>query len=55
MPSLAVAAVLFVVALAALVWFSDRFVSAAEAVGFALVLSPFILGATVVAAGTRLP
>jgi len=55
MPSLAVAVALFVVALAALVWSSDRFVSAVEEVGFAVGISPFIIGATVVAAGTSLP
>ena len=54
-PSLAVASLLFVVALAALVWSSDRFVSAVEEVGFAIGVSPFIIGATVVVAGTSLP
>ena len=54
MASLVVPAAIFVLSLAVLVWSSDRFVSAVEEVGFAVGISPFIIGATVVAAGTSL-
>lgn len=45
----------FVVSLAVLLVASDRFTSAAERLGLALGISPFIVGGTVVAGGTSLP
>ncbi|MFC7097709.1 calcium/sodium antiporter [Halobaculum marinum] len=45
----------FLLALAVLLAASDVFVSAAERVGLAFGVSPFIVGATVVAGGTSLP
>jgi cation:H+ antiporter len=47
--------VLFCVSLFALVKASDWFVSAAENIGLALGVSPFIIGVTIVAFGTSLP
>ncbi|MGB3799039.1 MAG: calcium/sodium antiporter [Lewinella sp.] len=45
----------FFVAIAALLWSSDRFVEAAERIGLSLGISPFIIGVTIVAFGTSLP
>lgn len=46
---------LFVVSLLVLLWASDTFTSATARVGLAFGISPFIIGATVVAGGTSLP
>ena len=46
---------IFVVAIAALLWASDRFVESAERIGLSLGISPFIIGVTIVAFGTSLP
>ncbi|MBB4079991.1 cation:H+ antiporter [Lewinella aquimaris] len=46
---------IFVVAIAALLWSSDRFVESAERIGLSLGISPFIIGVTIVAFGTSLP
>jgi cation:H+ antiporter len=46
---------LFVVGLVALLLAADRFTDAAEKVGLALGFSPFIIGMTIVAAGTSFP
>jgi cation:H+ antiporter len=48
-------AALFVASLAVLLASSDRFTAAAERVGLSLGVSPFIIGATLVAGGTSLP
>ena len=45
----------FVVALIVLLKASDFFIAAAERVGLALGISPFVIGVTIVAAGTSLP
>lgn len=55
MASLYVEALLFVFSLAILLKASDLFTTAAARVGLSLGLSPFIVGATVVAGGTSLP
>ncbi|MFB6135236.1 MAG: calcium/sodium antiporter [Halobacteriaceae archaeon] len=55
MPDLLVPAVVFAVSLAVLLAASDVFVSAVERLGLSLGVSPFIVGATVVAGGTSLP
>jgi cation:H+ antiporter len=55
MIELAVAGVTFVVSLAVLLRSSDLFTSAAETLGLSLGVSPFIIGATLVAGGTSLP
>ncbi|HBR80144.1 MAG: Na+/Ca+ antiporter, CaCA family [Candidatus Uhrbacteria bacterium GW2011_GWF2_44_350] len=47
--------IVFVVSLAALVKGADWFLSSAEKVGLAVGLSPFIVGVTIVGAGTSLP
>ena len=47
--------VIFLVAIAALLWSSDRFVESAERIGLSLGISPFIIGVTIVAFGTSLP
>ena len=47
--------VIFVIALAVLLFFSDLFISAAERIGLSLGISPFIIGVTIVAFGTSLP
>ncbi|MDX1407866.1 MAG: calcium/sodium antiporter, partial [Saprospiraceae bacterium] len=46
---------LFIASLYVLVKASDWFVSAAEAIGLSLGISPFIIGVTIVAFGTSLP
>ena len=46
---------IFVAAIAALLWASDRFVEAAERIGLSWGISPFIIGVTIVAFGTSLP
>ncbi len=46
---------IFVGAIAALLWASERFVASAERVGLSLGISPFIIGVTIVAFGTSLP
>ena len=46
---------IFVAAIAALLWASDRFVESAERIGLSLGISPFIIGVTIVAFGTSLP
>ena len=46
---------IFVAAIAALLWSSDRFVESAERIGLSLGISPFIIGVTIVAFGTSLP
>ena len=45
----------FLVAIGALLWSSDRFVESAERIGLSLGISPFIIGVTIVAFGTSLP
>jgi len=55
MPSLVIAVALFGVSLGALLGASHVFTSAAERLGLALGISPFLIGATVVAGGTSLP
>ncbi|WP_116106770.1 calcium/sodium antiporter [Lewinella sp. IMCC34191] len=52
---LAIQAGIFFVAIAALLWSSDRFVESAERIGLSLGISPFIIGVTIVAFGTSLP
>ena len=47
--------VIFIVSLAVLVKASDTFTTAAEKIGIALGMSPFIVGVTIVAVGTSLP
>ena len=47
--------VLFVVALGVLLKASDWFISAAEKIGLAVGISPFVIGVTIVAFGTSLP
>lgn len=46
---------IFVVALAVLIKSSDFFIDAAEKIGLSLGISPFVVGVTIVAAGTSLP
>jgi len=46
---------LFAVSLGVLVVASDKFIAAAEKIGFGLGISPFIIGVTIVAFGTSLP
>ena len=46
---------MFVGSLAVLLWASDKFVDAAEKIGLALGISPFIIGVTIIAFGTSLP
>lgn len=46
---------IFVVALAVLLFASDIFINAAEKIGLSLGISPFIVGVTIVAFGTSLP
>ncbi len=46
---------LFFVCLAVLVWSSERFIHLAEQIGRSLGISSFIIGITIVAAGTSLP
>jgi cation:H+ antiporter len=53
--TLVVSAGVFVVSLAVLLWAADAFTTAIERVGLAVGISPFVVGATVVAAGTSLP
>jgi cation:H+ antiporter len=48
-------ALIFIVALAALLKASDWFVESAERIGLSLGISPFIIGVTIVAFGTSLP
>lgn len=55
MASVLLAAVVFVVSLAVLLVASDVFTGAAERLGLALGISPFIIGGTIVAGGTSLP
>lgn len=55
MPELPLQILLFVATLAGLVKASDWFVAAAERIGVALGVPSFIIGVTVVAAGTSLP
>lgn len=47
--------IIFVVALGVLIKSSDFFINAAEKIGLSLGVSPFIVGVTIVAAGTSLP
>ncbi len=46
---------LFVVSLAVLLIASDKFIEAAEKIGLAIGISPFVIGVTIVAFGTSLP
>ncbi|MEM8583450.1 MAG: calcium/sodium antiporter [Bacteroidota bacterium] len=46
---------IFSLSIAALLWSSDKFVSAAERIGLSWGISPFIIGVTIVAFGTSLP
>lgn len=46
---------IFVLGIIALLWSSDKFVSAAERIGLSWGISPFIIGVTIVAFGTSLP
>jgi cation:H+ antiporter len=55
MVDIAVPTVTFVVALAVLLKSSDLFTTAAGRLGLSLGISPFIIGATIVAGGTSLP
>jgi len=55
MVDLVVPAATFVLSLAVLLKSSDLFTSAAERLGLSLGISPFIIGATIVAGGTSLP
>jgi cation:H+ antiporter len=55
MAPLVVSVALFVVGLVALLLAADRFTDAAEKVGLSLGFSPFIIGMTIVAAGTSFP
>ena len=55
MPSLLVAGALFVFSLVVLLGASNLFTAAAERLGLSLGVSPFLIGATVVAGGTSLP
>ena len=55
MASLPVAAALFGLSLAALLGSSNLFTAAVERIGLAAGVSPFLIGATVVAGGTSLP
>jgi cation:H+ antiporter len=55
MASLAVSAGVFVVSLGALLASAEAFTRSAERIGVGLGISPFVVGATVVAAGTSLP
>lgn len=55
MASLAVSAGVFVVSLAALLASAEAFTRSAKRIGVGLGISPFVVGATVVAAGTSLP
>ncbi|WP_255198752.1 calcium/sodium antiporter [Halorarius litoreus] len=55
MASLVVSGALFIAGLAALLLAADRFTHAAERVGLSLGLSPFIVGVTIIAAGTSFP
>ncbi|MEL6122344.1 MAG: calcium/sodium antiporter [Bacteroidota bacterium] len=52
---LVLALFIFVVSLASLIFASDRFIGAAEKIGYSLGVSPFIIGVTIVAFGTSLP
>ena len=47
--------VIFVCSLAALIFASDKFIGAAEKIGYSMGISPFIIGVTIVAFGTSLP
>jgi cation:H+ antiporter len=55
MPGLATGAALFLGSLLVLIVASDRFISATARVGLSIGVSPYIIGATVVAGGTSLP
>ena len=55
MADLVVSGALFVVGLLALLLAADRFTDAAQKVGVSLGFSPFIIGMTIVAAGTSFP
>lgn len=55
MAAVFVSLALFGLALVVLLLASDAFVSAAERVGLAMGISPFIIGGTLVAGGTSLP
>lgn len=55
MVSVLASAVLFVVSLAVLLKASDVFTDSMERIGLGLGISPFVVGATIVAAGTSLP
>ena len=55
MASLPVAVAMFVGGLAVLLWSADLFTDAAQKIGLAVGLSPFVIGMTVVAIGTSLP
>ena len=55
MASLAVTALVFVASLVVLLWSSSVFTRTIERIGLALGVSPFVIGATVVSAGTTLP
>ncbi len=46
---------MFIVALAVLLWASDKFIDEAEKIGLSLGISPFIIGVTIIAFGTSLP
>ena len=52
---LALQIAIFLVAIAALLWSSDRFVESAERIGLSWGINPFIIGVTIVAFGTSLP
>lgn len=46
---------LFIVALAVLLFASDKFIESAEKIGLSFGISPFVIGVTIVAFGTSLP
>jgi cation:H+ antiporter len=55
MPDLLLWSIVFVVSLAALIVSADFFIKAAERIGLALGIPPFVIGITLIAMGTSLP
>ncbi len=55
MPPLLLWSIVFIVSLAALIFSADFFIKAAERIGLALGIPPFVIGITLVAMGTSLP
>jgi len=52
---LLISLLIFIASLAGLIFASDKFIGAAEKIGYSLGISPFIIGVTIVAFGTSLP